>query len=129
MGRATDLSWNPVCRDDGDMSDLARVHDGLAVAAALTGESRFIELGDWGSMTWEVYAPRGHDPQQPHDRDEVYIVIAGSATLLIEGRAYPVSVGSGAFVAAGEQHRFVDVSDDFVTWVVFAGERRGGQHA
>jgi mannose-6-phosphate isomerase-like protein (cupin superfamily) len=102
-----------------------RVHDGLAVAAAITADPRFVELGDWGSMTWEIYAPRGHDPQQPHDRDEIYVVVGGSATLMIEGAAYAVRAGSAAFVAAGEDHRFVDLSEDFVTWVIFGGERHG----
>lgn len=102
-----------------------RVHDGLAVGAAITADPRFVELGDWGSMTWEIYAPRGHDPQQPHDRDEIYVVVGGSATLMIEGAAYAVGAGSAAFVAAGEDHRFVDLSDDFVTWVIFGGERHG----
>ncbi len=99
-----------------------RVHDGLAVAHRMGESPRFAELEDWGSMTWEVYAPRGHDPQQPHPRDEIYVVVAGTATLLIEGTPHPMAVGGGAFVRAGEVHRFVDISDDFVTWVIFAGE-------
>lgn len=31
-----------------------------------------------GSLEVELYTPKGHDPQQPHDRDEVYLVARGS---------------------------------------------------
>ena len=31
-----------------------------------------------GSLLVKVYAPRGPDPQQPHSRDEVYIVACGN---------------------------------------------------
>jgi len=29
----------------------------------------------YGTLQVEIYAPRGHDPQQPQTRDEAYIVI------------------------------------------------------
>ena len=32
----------------------------------------------YGSMLVEHYAPRGVDTQQPHTRDELYVVIAGT---------------------------------------------------
>ena len=32
-----------------------------------------------GTLEVELYAPRGHDPQRPHVRDEVYVVACGTA--------------------------------------------------
>ena len=32
---------------------------------------RFVGLLEHGSLVVELYAPRGHDPQTPHSRDEV----------------------------------------------------------
>jgi hypothetical protein len=36
-----------------------------------------------GSVVVELYAPVGHDPQQPHSRDEVYFVTRGKGLFLM----------------------------------------------
>jgi mannose-6-phosphate isomerase-like protein (cupin superfamily) len=46
------------------------------------------------------------DRQQPHEDDEVYVVIEGSGVLEVEGKSVPVSVGDAVFVEAGADHRF-----------------------
>ena len=70
------------------------------------------------------YAARQVDNQVPHDRDELYFVVAGSATFEREAERLPCGPGDVLFAAAGERHRFVDFSDDFAVWVVFYGTRR-----
>ena len=57
---------------------------------------------------------------EPHRQDEVYVVIAGSAVLEVDGERTPVSVGSVAYVPAGCPHRFVEAGDDLRVFVVFA---------
>jgi mannose-6-phosphate isomerase-like protein (cupin superfamily) len=47
------------------------------------------------------------DRQQPHDDDEVYIVLEGSGTLEIEANQVDLRPGSAVFVPAGAEHRFV----------------------
>ena len=74
-----------------------------------------------GCMSLGYYAPRGHDPQQPHRRDEIYIVQSGSAELIIDGACHPCRAGDALFVGAGVAHRFERISADFATWVVFCG--------
>ena len=32
-----------------------------------------------GSMTLRYYAPKGTDPQSPHDQDEIYVIASGGA--------------------------------------------------
>jgi mannose-6-phosphate isomerase-like protein (cupin superfamily) len=76
-----------------------------------------------GNMTLRHYAPRGQDLQKPHDQDELYIVIAGQGSFVRAGERVPFGPGDVLFAAAGEEHRFVDFSDDFETWVVFYGPR------
>ena len=76
-----------------------------------------------GSMHLRYYAPRGEDPQTPHDQDELYVIATGSGWFLREGERVPFAPGDVLFVAAGETHRFEDFSDDFGTWVVFYGPR------
>ena len=46
------------------------------------------------------------DKQQPHADDEVYVVLAGSGVLEIEGDSIPVAEGQAVFVPAGADHRF-----------------------
>jgi hypothetical protein len=71
------------------------------------------------------YAPQGEDRQVPHDRDELYCVIAGSGTFERGSERVPFAPGDVLYAAAGEAHRFVDFTPDFATWVLFYGPRKG----
>lgn len=46
------------------------------------------------------------DRQQPHEDDEVYVVLEGNGVLQVEGEEVPVSEGTAVFVEAGADHRF-----------------------
>jgi len=48
------------------------------------------------------------DGQQPHEWDEVYLVLHGQATLTVEREVIPLVEGRAAYVKAGEEHRFTD---------------------
>ena len=85
----------------------------------------FAELYRHGSMSIEVYAPRGHDPQQPHTRDELYVVISGRGMFRCGERSFAFEPGDLLFVPAGIPHRFEGFGDDFATWVVFYGPEGG----
>jgi mannose-6-phosphate isomerase-like protein (cupin superfamily) len=78
-----------------------------------------------GSLEVELYAPRGADPQLPHDRDEVYVVARGTAVFLNGDERQPVQAGSFLFVPARQVHRFESFSDDFAVWVLFYGPLGG----
>jgi mannose-6-phosphate isomerase-like protein (cupin superfamily) len=80
-----------------------------------------------GSLEVELYAPRGHDPQTPHTRDELYVVVQGSGTFVSDGTRTPFGPGDVLFVAAGRPHRFEDFGLDLQAWVVFYGPE-GGEH-
>jgi mannose-6-phosphate isomerase-like protein (cupin superfamily) len=47
------------------------------------------------------------DRQQPHEDDEVYVVLEGSGVLEVEGEQVELSEGHAVFVPAGADHRFV----------------------
>ena len=81
-----------------------------------------------GSMKLRYYAPRGTDPQTPHDQDELYVIASGRGTFFVGGQQVPFGPGDVLFVAAKVEHRFEGFSDDFATWVVFYGPA-GGEHA
>ena len=86
---------------------------------------RFVQVFEHGSLTVEVYAPRGHDPQQPHARDEAYIVVQGSGVFVNGGRRMKFAPGDFLFAAAAEVHRFEEFSDDLIVWVIFYGPEGG----
>lgn len=46
------------------------------------------------------------DHQQPHEDDELYVVLEGQGTLTVEGEDTPMTEGQAAFVPAGAEHRF-----------------------
>jgi mannose-6-phosphate isomerase-like protein (cupin superfamily) len=46
------------------------------------------------------------DHQQPHEDDELYVVLEGRGTLTVEGEEISVAEGTAAFVPAGADHRF-----------------------
>ncbi len=78
-----------------------------------------------GSMLVELYVPGPVDTQQPHTRDELYIVVSGSGTFERGDERVQFGPHDVLFVRAGERHRFVDHSGDFRTWVVFYGPEGG----
>ena len=82
-----------------------------------------------GTLEVELYAPRGHDPQTPHRRDEVYVVVSGEGEFVHAGEADRFAAGDVLFVAAGVEHRFERFSDDFAVWVFFYGPDGGEEPA
>ena len=98
-------------------------------AVAASGPGRYGVLLQHGTLEIGMYAPRGNDPQGPHDQDEVYIVHAGSGRFLLGDEELPFEPGDALFVPAGVKHRFVDFSDDFAAWVVFYGPSGGESNA
>ncbi len=78
-----------------------------------------------GTMSVEVYAPRGSDIQTPHDQDELYFIHTGRGEIVIAGERHAFEPGMVFFVAAHVEHRFENFSPDFITWVVFWGPKGG----
>jgi mannose-6-phosphate isomerase-like protein (cupin superfamily) len=64
-------------------------------------ESPGLELG-----VYVLVAPEP-DRQQPHEDDEVYVVLEGNGTLEVEDERVDLSEGQAVYVPAGAEHRFV----------------------
>ena len=96
-----------------------------ALAEGPPGGRPWAELMTRGTLRVGLYAPRGEDPQQPHDQDEVYVVMSGRGTFRNGPASRPFQPGDVLFVAAGVEHRFEDFSDDLYVWVVFYGPPGG----
>lgn len=85
----------------------------------------FKELFNHGSLSIEIYQPLGVDLQQPHSRDEIYVIASGTGSFVSGDMRQPFKVGEVLFVAAGVEHRFENFSEDFATWVFFYGPEGG----
>ena len=88
----------------------------------------FSELFKHGSLSVEIYKPNEVDLQQPHTRDELYVVAAGEGYFINGETRKKFEQGEVLFVPAGVEHRFEDFSKDFCTWVFFYGPE-GGESA
>jgi mannose-6-phosphate isomerase-like protein (cupin superfamily) len=78
-----------------------------------------------GSLVVKLYAPRGHDDQTPHSRDEVYVVARGGGEFVCHGARQVFVEHDVLFAAAGVEHRFENFTDDFAVWVFFYGPEGG----
>jgi mannose-6-phosphate isomerase-like protein (cupin superfamily) len=65
------------------------------------------------------YRPPNPDPQSPHDRDEVYVVVTGQGEFVRGKERVHFSPGDLLFVAKGECHRFENHTPDTAVWVIF----------
>jgi mannose-6-phosphate isomerase-like protein (cupin superfamily) len=86
---------------------------------------RFATIFKHGTLLVEIYAPRGVDPQKPHTRDEVYLVIQGSGEFVCGDTRQQFGPTDVLFAAAGVEHRFENFTDDLAVWVLFYGPEGG----
>src|SRR5258708_34244699 len=102
--------------------------DRIEVAAALerlherggyeiVHESPGLEVG-----VYVLVAPEP-DRQQPHEDDEVYVVLEASGVLTVEGGAVQLDEGHAAFVPAGAEHRF-SAYEHLAVLVIFSRRAR-----
>ena|SRR6476661_7877828 len=85
----------------------------------------FATMMEYGTMAVEIYKPEGEDHQQPHDQDELYVVVSGQGIFNNDGYELPFKAGDVLFVPAGKPHFFQEFSEDFLTWVIFYGKKGG----
>jgi mannose-6-phosphate isomerase-like protein (cupin superfamily) len=107
---------------------LGHWHISAAKALGLVPTSegkRFATVLEHGTLTAEIYAPRGEDPQKPHTRDEIYVVLAGRGEFVLREERRAFVSGDVLFAPAGVPHRFEAFSNDFATWGFFYGPEGG----
>jgi mannose-6-phosphate isomerase-like protein (cupin superfamily) len=86
-----------------DAFDIKGVGDRLAAGSGgyeIVHSTPGLEFG-----VYVLVAPEP-DRQQPHEWDEVYVVLEGRGTLEVEGDQIPVEEGRAIYVKAGAEHQF-----------------------
>lgn len=94
----------------------------LSALLAQHGDATYREFLRGPALSLGLFAASaGHDDeQQPHEQDEVYVVLAGHAVLVVAGDRHAVGPGSVAYVPRGVPHHFREVSDELRVLVGFA---------
>jgi mannose-6-phosphate isomerase-like protein (cupin superfamily) len=87
----------------------------------------FVVAHEHGTLSVELYAPRGADTQAPHRRDEVYVGVRGEGWFVNGPARHRFGPGDLLFVPAGVAHRFEEFTEDLAVWVVFHGLDGGEQ--
>jgi len=78
-----------------------------------------------GTMKLGLYAPPGVDTQEPHQQDELYVIVSGSGDFIKNDERRAFAQHDVIFVEAGAEHRFADFTRDFAAWVIFWGPDGG----
>ena len=110
------------------LPQIARMLPRPATAAWPDGQF-FAEAFAHGTMTLEVFAPRGEDRQGPHHQDRLFLVVSGRSVTLLDGDVGEAASGDALLVQAGEAFRFTELSGDFACWVVSWGPEGGEAEA
>ncbi len=92
----------------GPMLTVAHAFDVEAVKQRLSAGGGYEVVHSSPGLEIGVYVLVAPEPdrQQPHDDDEIYIVLEGTGTLDIEGQKVELREGHALFVPAGAEHRF-----------------------
>jgi mannose-6-phosphate isomerase-like protein (cupin superfamily) len=107
------------------VTDDRRITLADAAIRASAAPDAFATVLSQGSLQVGLYAPSGVDPQTPHTRDELYVVMRGAGWFVNGDVREPFGPGDILHVPAGVEHRFEEFTDDFATWVVFYGPEGG----
>ena len=107
-----------------DRSRVIHLAEAQAGIPGPNGEHAMIAL-QRGTLDIALSIPRRPIQQSPHEQDEIYVVIRGRGVLCHDGKRESFGPGDLLFVAAGVEHQFEDIADDFAVWRVFYGSRGG----
>ena len=90
------------------MIEVAHAFDVEAVKQRLAESGGYEVLHSSSGLEVGVYVLVAPEPdrQQPHDDDEIYVVLEGSGVLDVEGKKVELREGHALFVPAYAEHRF-----------------------
>ena len=105
------------------MDNLFHVTENNAISFLKNVDTPFVVVMENGTMKVEYFVPKNVDNQSPHLQDELYIITSGSSDFFRNGETIQCAKGDVIFVPAKMEHRFINFSNDFATWVIFYGKK------
>ena len=93
----------------GPMLEVAHAFDVEAVKERLRQAGGYEVVHSSPGLELGVYVLVAPEPdrQQPHEDDEIYVVLEGTGVLEVEDERLELREGHAVFVPAGAEHRFV----------------------
>ena len=107
-----------------DRSRIIRLAEAQANIPGPAGERAVIAL-QRGTLDVALSLPLVLKQQTPHAQDELYFIIRGRGVLIHDSKRDRFESGDLLFVAAGIEHQFEDITEDFALWRVFYGPSGG----
>ncbi|MDT0644815.1 cupin domain-containing protein [Zunongwangia sp. F363] len=98
-----------------------KVEQSEAIILLEKSDREFISLFKKELLSVEIYKPNRIDKQTPHDRDEFYLIISGEGKFQLQEDITAFKPGDFIYVPAHADHKFIEFSDNFITWVFFIG--------
>ena len=77
-----------------------------------------VTVWEQDTMRVVLLTPGEVDTHETSLQDKVYIVMSGCAEVLYTDRVMDIDSGDFLFVPAGEWHKFINPTPDFMLWVV-----------
>jgi mannose-6-phosphate isomerase-like protein (cupin superfamily) len=78
-----------------------------------------------GTMRMTLHKPILPNVQTPHEQDELYLIQCGCGRFTKSGETRAFGPGDAIFVEAGAEHRFDEISEDTLLWILFWGPPGG----
>lgn len=78
-----------------------------------------------GTMRMRMDRPTMPNVQEPHEQDELYLIISGSGRFVKAGEERAFSAGDAIFAEAGCEHHFAEITPDMRMWILYWGPDGG----
>ncbi|WP_083650021.1 cupin domain-containing protein [Amycolatopsis sp. CB00013] len=76
-------------------------------------------FGSWEAVEWAALPPGGISGEHVHTRtEELYFIISGTGTMLLDGQEHPVRGGDLILNGIGTRHGLINSGEDRLTWLV-----------
>ena len=82
---------------------------------------RFAQILKEGNLSVERFSPYGGESQRPHVRDAAYMIVQGNGVFVCGSKRVSFEMGDFLFTPAGMFHRFEQISEDAVIWMITYG--------
>ena len=83
---------------------------------------RFAQVLKEGNLSVERFSPYEAEWQQPHSRDVAYMIVQGSGVFICGNKRTSFELNDFLFTPAGMYHRFEQLSEDIVIWLISYGD-------
>ena len=82
---------------------------------------RFAEMLKDGNLSVDRFSPYEAEWQQPQIRDVAYMIVQGNGVFICGNKRTSFELGDFLFTPAGMYHRFEQMTDDVVIWLICYG--------